>query len=67
MSRSLSSIGLYRTDSKLQLPLLYLVKEYEIANVRQAIMLRDSNDKYVCETGIQLRPGRKWQREEAIK
>ena len=64
--RSLSSIGLYSTGSKLQLPLSSLVEEYKVAKVRQAVMLRDSNDKYVSGAGIKLRSGRKWQVEEAV-
>ena len=63
---AVSSIGLYSTGSKLQLPLSSLVEEYKVAKVRQAVMLRDSNDKYVSGAGIKLRSGRKWQVEEAV-
>ena len=65
--RSLSSIGLYSTGPKLNLPLSTLVEKYKVAKVRQAVLLRDSNDKYVSGADIKLRSGRKWQVEEAVK
>ena len=64
--RSLSSVGLYSTGSKLQLPLTSLVEEYKVAKVRQAIMLRDSTDEYVNRAVIKLRSGRKWKVEDAV-
>ena len=65
--RSLSSVGLYSTGSKFQLPLTSLVEEYKVAKVRQALMLRDSTDEQVRGAGIKLRSGRKWHVEEAVK
>ena len=49
--RSLSSLGLYSNGSKFQLPLTSLIEEYIVANVRQALMLRDSTDEQVRGTG----------------
>ena len=43
-----------------------VVEEYNVAKVRQVVMLRDSNDKYDSEA-IKLRFGRKLLVKEAVK
>jgi hypothetical protein len=64
--RSFSSIGLYSTGSKLQLPLKGLTEEYKATKVRAVLMLRDSIDKKISEAGIEVRTGRKWKASEAV-
>ena len=67
LPRSLTSVCLYSTGSKLQLPLTSLVKEFKVAKVMQAIMLQNSTDNYVSGAGIKLRSGRKWRIDDAVK
>lgn len=50
--RSLRSIGLYSTCSKLQLPITYVVEEYKATKACQAMMLRNSKDDRVRQAEI---------------
>ena len=65
--RSFSSVGLYSSNSKLQLPIKALTEEYKMNKVRAVMMLRDSKDEKVREGGIRVRTGRKWSASEALK
>jgi hypothetical protein len=64
--RSLSSIGLYSTGSKLQLPLTALTEEYKVNKVRGIMMVRDSKDDKVSQAGVEMNTGRKWKAKEAL-
>ena len=64
VSRSFSSIGLYRIGSKMQVPFRSVTEEYKANKVWAAITLRDQN---ITKAGIQVRTGRKWKAEEAVK
>ena len=66
MARSFSSIGLYSTGSKLQLPLKSITEEYKTTKTRQVMMLRDCKDKKVKEAGVQVNTGRKWSAAKAV-
>jgi hypothetical protein len=65
--RSFSSIGLYSSNSKLQLPIKALTEEFKTTKVRAAMMLRDSKDEKISKAGIRVRTGRKWNASEALK
>ncbi|XP_076079229.1 uncharacterized protein LOC143049501 [Mytilus galloprovincialis] len=65
--RSFSSIGLYSTDTKLQLPMKALTEEYKVTKTRQVMTLRDSKDAKVRGAKVKIRTGRKWKAEEAVK
>jgi hypothetical protein len=65
--KSFTSLGLYCTKSKLQLPLKALTEEYKVTKARQVIMIRDSVDEKVREAGVKILTGRKWKAEEAVK
>lgn len=43
--KSLGSIGLYSSGSKLQVPITSVAEEYKTTKVRLAMMLRDSEDQ----------------------
>ncbi|CAC5417465.1 unnamed protein product [Mytilus coruscus] len=58
--KSFSSIGLYSTSSKLQLPLSSITEEFKVTKTRQVMMLRDSKDDKVKEANVDVRTGRKW-------
>ncbi|XP_060552477.1 uncharacterized protein LOC132713820 [Ruditapes philippinarum] len=57
--KSFTSLGLYFTKSKLQLPLKALTEEYKVTKTRQVIMLRDSADEKVRKAGVKILTGRK--------
>ena len=57
--RSFSSIGLYSSGSKLQLPLSSITEEFKITKARQVLMLRDSSDKKVSGAQVEVKKGRK--------
>ena len=61
--RSFSSIGLYSTGSKVQLPLTALTEEYKVTKVRGIMMLRDEK---VRTAAAETRTGRKWKAQEAV-
>ncbi|VDI57596.1 Hypothetical predicted protein [Mytilus galloprovincialis] len=65
--RSFSSIGLYSTGTKLQLPMKALTEEYKVTKTRQVMTLRDSKDAKVRGAKVKIRTGRKWKAEEAVK
>ncbi|XP_069114421.1 uncharacterized protein [Argopecten irradians] len=65
--RSFSSVGLYSSGTKLQLPLKSLTEEFKVTKVRQVIMLRDSADDKVREARVVTRTGRKWDAKQALK
>ncbi|XP_076113544.1 uncharacterized protein LOC143081178 [Mytilus galloprovincialis] len=64
--RSFSSIGLYSTGTKLQLPMKALTEEYKVTKTRQVMTLRDSKDAKVRGAKVKIRTGRKWKAEEAV-
>nr|XP_022314167.1 uncharacterized protein LOC111118822 [Crassostrea virginica] len=64
--RSFSSIGLYSTGSKLQLPLKSITEEFKVTKVRQHLMLRDSKDEKVRTARVEIRTGRKWSTRKTI-
>ncbi|XP_076113419.1 uncharacterized protein LOC143081070 [Mytilus galloprovincialis] len=65
--RSFSSIGLYSTGTKLQLPMKALTEEYKVTKTRQVMTLRDSKDAKVRGAKVKIRTGRKRKAEEAVK
>jgi len=64
--RSFSSLGLYSSGSKLQLPLSSVVEEYKVCKACQVLLLRDSKDAKVSKAGVEIRTGRKWRAQEAV-
>ena len=64
--RTFSSIGLYSTSSKLQLPLKSVTDEYKTTKARQTMTIRSNPDPFVREAGISLRSGRKWNVDKAV-
>ncbi len=65
--RSFSSVGLYSTGSKLQLPIRAITEEYKATKARQVMMLKESKDEKIIDAGIEVRTGRKWKASEAVK
>ncbi|CAK6980931.1 PREDICTED: uncharacterized protein LOC107717409 [Scomber scombrus] len=65
--RNFCSIGLYSTGSKLQMPVTSVVKEYKATKTSHAMMLRDSKHCRVRQAGIEVRTGRKWSANRALK
>lgn len=61
-----SSVSIYSSGSKLQLPLTSVVEEFKVAKARQVIMLRDSSDQLVRQADITIRSGRKWSANRAV-
>lgn len=51
--RGFSSIDLYSSGSKLQLPITSVVEEYKVSKAMQIIMLWDSSDQMV-QAGIAI-------------
>ena len=64
---SFSSIGLYSTGSKLQLPLKSVTEEYKVTKARMVMMLKDSKDDKIRQAGIETRTGRKWDVNQAVE
>uniref|UniRef100_W5NEB6 Reverse transcriptase domain-containing protein n=1 Tax=Lepisosteus oculatus TaxID=7918 RepID=W5NEB6_LEPOC len=54
-------------SSKLQLPILSLVEEFKVANVRLAVGLRVSKDDSIRKAKIQTRSGSKWNVASAVE
>merc|ERR1711894_714959 len=65
--KSFSSVGLYSTGSKLQLPIRSVTEEYKTTKVRAVMTLRDSRDEKIRGAGIEVRTGRKWRASDAVK
>ncbi|VDH98197.1 Hypothetical predicted protein [Mytilus galloprovincialis] len=65
--RSFSSIGLYSTGTKLQLPMKALTEEYKVTKTRQVMTLRDSKDAKVRGAKVKIRTGRKWKQRKQFK
>ena len=65
--RSFTSIGLYSSGSKLQMPLTAVTEEFKVTKARQVMTLRDSKDEKVSKAGIKVRTGRKWTAEAAVE
>ncbi len=59
-------LGLYSTGSKLQLPVILVLEEYKSTKTCQAMMLQNSKDERVCQTGIVVRTGHKWSASRAL-
>jgi len=66
VAKSFTSLGLYCTGSKLQMPLKSLTEEYKVTKARQVIMLQDRGDEKVREAGVQVNTGRKWKADKAV-
>lgn len=64
--KSLSSIGLYSSRSKLQLPLTSVVEEFKVAKARQVIILCDSRDQLVRQADTIIHTGQKWSASRAV-
>ena len=64
--KSFSSVGLYSTSSKLQLPLKSVTDEYKTTKARQTMTIRNNADPFVREAGINLTSGRKWNVDTAV-
>ncbi|XP_060083178.1 uncharacterized protein LOC132562453 [Ylistrum balloti] len=64
---SFTSVGLYSTTGKLQLPLSSLVEEFKVAKVRLVMTVRDSKDEKIRNAGIETRTGRKWSASIAVQ
>ena len=64
--RSFSSIGLYSSGSKLQLPLSSVTEEFKVTKARQVMMLRDSSDEKVSGAQVEVNTGRKWRADKAV-
>jgi hypothetical protein len=58
--KSFSSLGLYSTTTKLQLPIKAITEEYKVTKVRKVVQLRDSSDNKISEAGSRERTGIKW-------
>lgn len=65
--KSFSSVGLYSTGSKMQLPIRSVTEEYKTTKVRAVMTLRDSRDEKIRGAGIEVRTGRKWRASDAVK
>ena len=50
--KSFSSVGLFSTSSKLQLPLKAVTDEYKKTKARQVMLLEASRDQCVREAGV---------------
>ena len=66
VAKSFTSLGLYCTGSKLQMPLKNLTEEYKVTKARQVIMPRNSGNEKVREAGVQVITGRKWKADKAV-
>ncbi len=67
LPKSLSSIALYGHRNKLQLPLKSLEEEFKVMRAREVLQYRDSSDSKVANAGIEVRTGRKWKAEGAVR
>ncbi|XP_051969484.1 LOW QUALITY PROTEIN: uncharacterized protein LOC127634119 [Xyrauchen texanus] len=67
LPKSLSSIALYGHRNKLQLPLKSLEEEFKVTRAREVLIYRDSSDPKVATAGVEVRTGRKWKAEEAVR
>ncbi len=63
---SLCSIALYGRNTKLQLPLKSLEKEFKVTRAREVMLYRDSSDPRVAQVGVQVKTGRKWRADDAV-
>jgi len=64
--RSFSSIGLYSSGSKLQLPLSSVTEEFKATKARQVLVLRDISDEKVSGAQVEVNTGRKWRADKAV-
>ena len=64
---SFSSIGLYSSSSKLQLPISSVAEEFKVTKVRLVMMLRYSRDSKVNDAGVEVKTGRKWTAADAVR
>ena len=64
--KSFSSIGVYSSGSKLQLPLSSVTEEFKVTKARQVMMLRDSSDEKVSGAQVEVNTGRKWRADKAV-
>lgn len=66
LTPSLSSIALYSSGNKLQLPLSSVTEEFKVTKARAIMTIEDSSDDKVSTAGIRVRTGRKWKAHEAV-
>lgn len=64
--RTFTSIGLYSTGCKMQLPLTSVMDTYKTTKARAVMTLRSSKDPKIREAGIEVRTGRKWDARKAV-
>ncbi|XP_061185889.1 uncharacterized protein LOC133193994 [Saccostrea echinata] len=65
--RSFSSVGLYSSGTKLQLPLKSITEDFKETKVRQHLLLQNSKDERVRTAKVEIRTGRKWSVKETIE
>jgi hypothetical protein len=65
--RSFSSVGLYSTSSKMQLPIKALTEEYKATKAGAVMTIHNSRDQKIRDAGIEIRTGSKWKAETAVK
>lgn len=53
--------------NKLQLPFKSLEEEFKVSRAREVVQYRDSSDPKVAKARIQVRTGRKWRAEDAVR
>ena len=58
--RTLTSIALYSSSSKLRLPLSSLVEDFKVSKARLFMMLRDSADQVIHDAPPDIITGKKW-------
>ena len=63
---SFSNIGLYGSETKLQLPFTALTEEFKVTKTRMAITIQTSSDDCVRKAGVTLPTGRKWAVQGAV-
>ena len=64
--RTLTSIALYSSSSKLELPLSSIVEEFKVGKARLFMMLRDSADQVIHDAPPDIITGKKWAASEEV-
>ena len=65
--RSFSSVNLYSTTSKMQLPIKSVTEEYKVTKVSAYMSVRDSSDEKVSKAGVTFKTGTKWKTQQAVQ
>lgn len=63
---SISSIALYGSKNKLQLPFRSLVEEFMVSQAEEVMLCRESTNILASSVGVDLRTGRNWRTYEAV-